>query len=540
MSDRWDATLTPDAPTDSTAIPSWLDVEETPLLAEPTVLHSAAAPDGPLVYGLVARVALSRPGFGFRVEHDLPAGVELIEARPRATVVGDHLIWQMGRVDPGQEVRLEIVVKLEPGVVLDPAELANFTATYSQNLYLQAPVVRPRLAARVSGPTVAEVGTNVEFLLDVANTGNWIVSDARAMLILPDEFTHPSGPKFRFDLGVLKPGEYRRITVPALASVRGAATIRAEISGPADHQAIVELGSRVTGPALELTWHGPSVWSPRREAPLRLTVRNAGDGLALNASARVSLPAGLELVSCDGHAGPDGREILWPLGELPAGQSRVCTLTVLPVTPGELPIRGTVSADGVTTTEVLKADIDPDSTRTSPVLNDYLASLRNCDAGPRVTTTRVETTRGEPHLVFSLGETDYAVPLTLVREVGRPPACTPLPNVPDWLLGVANVRGDVVSLVDLRAFLNDGPPPIGNDPRLLVVAAGEITAALVVDRVIGLRDLPLERKPAPVSTESGGAAPYLNGIAECDGRLLAVLDLDRLLNAPALRAFGAD
>src|SRR5207248_733482 len=82
--------------------------------------------DGLITYGLVVRVALNRPGFNFRIEHDLPVGVDFVEARPRATVVGDHLIWQFGRVDPRQEVRLEVVVRPQEGTVLTPDDVAAF------------------------------------------------------------------------------------------------------------------------------------------------------------------------------------------------------------------------------------------------------------------------------------------------------------------------------------------------------------------------------------------------------------------------------
>ena len=68
------------------AHPVAADLEpEAPILPAPTILAGPPAPDGPLTYGLVAKVTLRRPAFGFRVEHDLPADVDLIEAKPRAT-----------------------------------------------------------------------------------------------------------------------------------------------------------------------------------------------------------------------------------------------------------------------------------------------------------------------------------------------------------------------------------------------------------------------------------------------------------------------
>jgi hypothetical protein len=214
-------------------------------LPSPSVASGPSRFDGTIVYGLVARVTLNRPGFGFRVEHDLPTGVDLVEARPRATVVGDHLIWQLGRVDPGQEVRLEVVARPQPGVELNPNETAVFTATYSHNLYFQAPVVRPRLTTRLSGPATVERGTTAEYFLDVANIGSWVAGDVQATILLPPELDHPGGPAFAFPLGALNPGEFRRLTIPVRAIERGKTNVRAEVTGSDGRQAVVEFPTHV-------------------------------------------------------------------------------------------------------------------------------------------------------------------------------------------------------------------------------------------------------------------------------------------------------
>ena len=109
MSSRWEPPLALPIASE-VGVPS----ADRPFLPAPTVVNGPAREDSLLTYGMVARVALSQPGFGFRMEHDLPQGVDLVEARPRAKVVGDHLIWQFGRVDPGQQIRLEVVVRPNP------------------------------------------------------------------------------------------------------------------------------------------------------------------------------------------------------------------------------------------------------------------------------------------------------------------------------------------------------------------------------------------------------------------------------------------
>jgi hypothetical protein len=242
MTDRPGPTLAAPGDVDD-GLTLWLpDLEpEFPALPAPTILAGPAVPDGPLTYGLVAKVSLARPGFGFRVEHDLPPDVDLVDARPKATVVGDHLIWQLGRVDPGQEIRLEVVVRPRPGAVLAPGDLATFEGTFSQNLYFQAPVVRSRVAARWSGPPTVAVGDVAEFTLDVIGTGNWPVTDVRAVVQLPAGLEHPDGPRFSFALGSLKPKEFRRVRIAARAVTPGPASVRAEVTGPSDHTGAVEL-----------------------------------------------------------------------------------------------------------------------------------------------------------------------------------------------------------------------------------------------------------------------------------------------------------
>jgi purine-binding chemotaxis protein CheW len=148
-------------------------------------------------------------------------------------------------------------------------------------------------------------------------------------------------------------------------------------------------------------------------------------------------------------------------------------------------------------------------------------------------------TAEEQLVVFTLGGVDYGVAIGNLREVGRLPSVTPVPNVPSWVLGVANIRGDIVSLVDLRAFLGLEPYGRQTTARLLVARdrQEEVTAGLVVDQVIGIRYVTADRINAATSPIEDRVAPYLRGFTEQDGRLLVLLDLNRLLLSPEMRQF---
>ena len=149
-----------------------------------------------------------------------------------------------------------------------------------------------------------------------------------------------------------------------------------------------------------------------------------------------------------------------------------------------------------------------------------------------------ERERRRSYVVFGLGGARYAVQATNVVEVGRVPRVTPLPNVPAWLRGVANLRGDILSVVDLRELLGMGPREDGAPGRMLVVCdREETTTALVVDEIPGMtRIAPEAMDPTAVAADER-LRPWVAGLVEQEGKLLTVLDVDRLLGAQALRQF---
>ncbi|HMF12859.1 MAG TPA: chemotaxis protein CheW, partial [Gemmataceae bacterium] len=146
---------------------------------------------------------------------------------------------------------------------------------------------------------------------------------------------------------------------------------------------------------------------------------------------------------------------------------------------------------------------------------------------------------GERYLIFTLAGIDYAIPAAQVLEVGRPPRVTPLPNVPEWLTGLTNVRGDIVSVVDLRGFLGMGPAGLGTSNRLVIVKATDedVTTGLLVDRVRGIRRFPVTSFQQPDAIEDARIGPHVQGINEQDGSLLVSLDLNRMLRSREMRQF---
>jgi purine-binding chemotaxis protein CheW len=145
----------------------------------------------------------------------------------------------------------------------------------------------------------------------------------------------------------------------------------------------------------------------------------------------------------------------------------------------------------------------------------------------------------EQHILFDLAGTQYAAHIDHVSEVREPLDPTPVPNVPDWVLGVANLRGEIISVVDLRALLGMQPSGDGGRRWMLVAhaRAETLTAGLIVDRVNGIRKLDVAQIREPAAAIDDPVAPYLRGLYGGEGSLLAVLDFDRLLLSPKMREF---
>jgi purine-binding chemotaxis protein CheW len=141
-------------------------------------------------------------------------------------------------------------------------------------------------------------------------------------------------------------------------------------------------------------------------------------------------------------------------------------------------------------------------------------------------------------VLISVASTDYAVPEAFVTELERVPRVTSVPRVPAWLCGVTNLRGDIVSVIDLRAYLGL-PPHTASAGRMLVVRLLDepFTTGLIVDAVDRIVTLHAEDVKAPASPLEGALAPFVSGVCAIGDRLVAVLDIDHLLRSPDIRQF---
>jgi purine-binding chemotaxis protein CheW len=129
-------------------------------------------------------------------------------------------------------------------------------------------------------------------------------------------------------------------------------------------------------------------------------------------------------------------------------------------------------------------------------------------------------------VAFSRGGRRYAVDLSNVAEVKPLDHWTRVPGVPPFYLGVIQLRGDIVALVDLPRLFGDEPPAPVEEPFAVVFAARGVMLAVLADSIDDVHDLDPERVHPPLATFSKSRGRYISGLVS-DGP--AIIDAEKLL-----------
>lgn len=148
----------------------------------------------------------------------------------------------------------------------------------------------------------------------------------------------------------------------------------------------------------------------------------------------------------------------------------------------------------------------------------------------------------EEVVVVRLGGSRYAVPMSAVAEVGRPPELTRVPGLPVWVGGVANWRGRVLAVLDLRPLLAAAAGDFGRQARLAVLNRGGVPVGLLTEGVEGTQLLDTEQVEPSLSNLPESAAELLIGqFTDAQGPC-GVLDLDAVFrlteSLPRVRRAG--
>jgi len=174
------------------------------------------------------------------------------------------------------------------------------------------------------------------------------------------------------------------------------------------------------------------------------------------------------------------------------------------------------------------------------IKNELTAGLRvETDDNLAVETGREREDLGR-HICVELAGKQMAIPLSAVLEVGTLQLVQPLPLLPDWLAGITNIRGEIVSVVNLALFLDQNNNPSGTARPFLFVHDDTLKIAVIVDRIVGTRSLyRLLKEQSGQGTETSSPVDFLAGRAvfdeQGDAKEIDLFNLDGFLSSHKLR-----
>lgn len=143
----------------------------------------------------------------------------------------------------------------------------------------------------------------------------------------------------------------------------------------------------------------------------------------------------------------------------------------------------------------------------------------------------------EKYLVFQIGNESYAIPLLQVQEIRSFTPVTRVPNAPEYVLGVMNLRGNIIAVLDARTRFAIEPLPEEESTVVVVAQVQGKTFGLRVDSVSDVVDVPTNeiQPPPPIASET--TQKFLSGLVQMGERVLILLNLPEIFDLYALSQF---
>ena len=167
---------------------------------------------------------------------------------------------------------------------------------------------------------------------------------------------------------------------------------------------------------------------------------------------------------------------------------------------------------------------------TSPfeMLSDLDARCRRNSSGLPVNKSVVEDWMG---IGFRIGDMTLLAKMEEVNEILPPPPTVRVPGVRYWVRGISNIRGSLLPILDMKAFINGEMTETKKETRILVINQLGVMAGLLVDEVYGLRRFKPEEHQQAGSELSGNIKSYLAGIFQDQMRRWDVFSVEKLVSS---------
>lgn len=145
----------------------------------------------------------------------------------------------------------------------------------------------------------------------------------------------------------------------------------------------------------------------------------------------------------------------------------------------------------------------PFDTPFAEVLTELEASLENVDDSKALQLASEAIGAGEKtgleerYLLLSIGEHTVALALTAIAEVAQMPPVTRIPNLPAWIRGIVSVHNEILSVVDIAAYMNWDVKKVRSDERMVVIKMNEMKTVAPTDKIIGTHTMQSKEESTP-------------------------------------------
>ena len=133
-------------------------------------------------------------------------------------------------------------------------------------------------------------------------------------------------------------------------------------------------------------------------------------------------------------------------------------------------------------------------------------------------------------LVFRLDDEEFGVDIRKITTIiEKNLFITRVPNTPDFIKGVINLRGEIIPVIDSRIRFGMPSVPYTEDARIIIIKLEDIAAGIIVDRVAEVIELNEENIGNAVNITGSLSEDYISGIGKLDNRIVTILNLEKLI-----------
>jgi purine-binding chemotaxis protein CheW len=145
-------------------------------------------------------------------------------------------------------------------------------------------------------------------------------------------------------------------------------------------------------------------------------------------------------------------------------------------------------------------------------------------------STRTADTNIIELATFFVGDALCGMDILKIQEINKLTQMTKVPQAPDYVMGILNLRGQIVTIIDLSKKLGLGETDISQDPRNIIVNSAGGHVGLLVRRISDVVEADMNRKERPPANMGGIQGEYFTGVYKTEANLIGLLDIDKVLS----------